>query len=71
MALSEEDKTWIAAILDQRIGGVESRLTKLTEQGDALDAKIDAVEARLTKRIDALDAKIDAVEARLTSGSTP
>jgi len=44
-------------LLDQKIDGVDARLT----------VKIDGLDARLTTKIDSLDQKIDGLDARLTT----
>ena len=51
-------------LVDQKIDGVDARLTVKI---DSLDRKIDVVDARLTVKIDSLDQKIDWLDARLTT----
>ena len=50
--------------LDQKIDGVDARLTSKL---DSLDQKIDTVDARLSTRFGALDNKIDNMNERLTA----
>ena len=53
-------------LLDQKLEGVDARLTARIDGVDArLTAKMDGVDARLTTKIDALDEKIDFLKGEL------
>jgi hypothetical protein len=53
-------------LLDQKIDGVDARLSAKIDGVDArLAARIDGVDARLATKIDALDGKVDSLKAEL------
>ena len=45
--------------LGRELGSIDSRLTRVENDVQKLDAKIDIVEARLTAKIEAVDGRVD------------
>ena len=73
MALTDEDKVWLAGRLDaidRRFDAIDHRLDAIDRRLDAIDRRLEAVDARfdaIDRRLDAVDARFDAIDRRLDS----
>jgi predicted nucleic acid-binding Zn-ribbon protein len=71
MALTDEDKAWIAGLfsatndrlntIDVRLDAIDARLDRIDTRLDAMDARFDRIDARLDK----MDARFDRIDDQL------